>query len=74
MYRGETCEDCGFPVAFFVRSFWVAPDDLWNAVIGTEDNPCGEGVVLCPPCFTVRSEVRGVHVSWWVAALDEALP
>jgi hypothetical protein len=64
MYRGETCEDCGFPVAFFVRSYWIAPDEIWNEVIGTQGNPRGEGVVLCPPCFTARAEVKGLHVSW----------
>jgi hypothetical protein len=64
MYRGEVCEDCGFPVAFFVRSYWFAPNDLWNEVVGTEDNPRGEGHVLCPPCFTGRAREHGKHVHW----------
>jgi hypothetical protein len=74
MYRGETCEDCGFPVSFFVRSYWSADNDLWNDVIGTEENPCGEGVVLCPPCFTVRAREQGVHVHWQPVASPPAIP
>lgn len=68
MYRGETCEECGFPVAFFTRTFWNAPNELWNEVIGTEENPCGEGVVLCPPCFVVAARGRGVAISWLAVA------
>lgn len=64
MYRGETCEECGFPVAFFTRSFWNAPNDLWNEVIGTPENPRGEGVVLCPPCFVIAAGRKGIFVSW----------
>jgi hypothetical protein len=64
MYRGEVCEDCGFPVAFFVRSYWVAGNDLWNKIVGTDDNPRGEGVILCPPCFTGRAREQGKHVHW----------
>lgn len=30
---------------------WSAPDDLWNAVMGTPDNPRAEGVIVCPSCF-----------------------
>ena len=64
MYRGEVCEDCGFPVVFFVSSYCLAPDDLWNAVVGTDDNLRGEGVILCPPCFTGRAREQGKHVAW----------
>jgi hypothetical protein len=71
MYRGETCEDCGFPVAFFTRSYWIAADDLWNEIIGALDNPRGEGVVLCPPCFSGRADVKGIHVHWVAARTEE---
>ena len=64
MYRGEICEECGFPVAHFVRSYWSAPNELWNEVTGTEGNPRGEGVILCPPCFTEQAREKGRHVSW----------
>lgn len=33
---------------------WWVDDDLWNRFVGTPDNPRGEGVVLCPSCFTRR--------------------
>ncbi|MDF2751693.1 MAG: hypothetical protein K0S82_75 [Gaiellaceae bacterium] len=58
MYRGEVCEDCGFPVAFFVSSYWTAPDELWLAVMGTDAG------ILCPPCFTGRARDQGKYVSW----------
>jgi hypothetical protein len=69
MYRGEVCEDCGFPVSFFVRTYWNADHDLWNGVVGTKDNPRGEGVILCPPCFTDRANRRDIRV-YWLAEIE----
>jgi len=63
-YDGEICQECGFPVAHFVGSYWSAPNELWNLVMGTPDNPRGEGDVVCPPCFTRLAEKAGYHVSW----------
>jgi len=33
---------------------WFAPNALWNAITGTPDNPRGEGIILCPNCFTAK--------------------
>jgi hypothetical protein len=68
-YRGEVCEDCGFPVSFFTRSYWNAPPDLWKEVVGTQS---GEDVILCPPCFTLRAWQRDIHVHW--VACSKTLP
>ena len=46
----ETCDECGGPNP----GSWSAPNDLWNATVGTPDNPRGEGLILCPTCFTRR--------------------
>lgn len=45
-----TCQECGGS-----NSVWWAPNDLWNAVLGTPDNPRAEGVILCPTCFTAKA-------------------
>lgn len=63
-YDGEYCNDCGMPVAFYVRTFWSASNELWNRVVGTIDNPRGEGIILCPPDFVTRAKERGIHVCW----------
>jgi DNA-directed RNA polymerase subunit RPC12/RpoP len=47
------CQECGTEYLP-----WSVEDDLWNGVIGTEENPRGEGTVLCPTCF-VRRAVAG---------------
>lgn len=57
-YEYEVCQDCGFPVAHFVRSHWIADDELWLEVFGRP------GGILCPPCFALRAEVKGITVSW----------
>lgn len=52
------CDDCGLPTPYATGSYWLASDELWDAVVGTP------ALVLCPPCFTERAENRGVTVSW----------
>ena len=74
MYRGETCEDCGLPVAFYVRSYWHAPNELWNAVIGTPENPRGDGVVLCPSCFIIRADARAIPVCFKAERMGDTTP
>lgn len=44
------CQRCGGP-----NPVWSAPNDLWNAVMGTADNPRGEGVIVCWSCFLSAS-------------------
>lgn len=43
----EKCQSCTerYP------QVWFADDKSWNAVIGTEENPRGEGQMRCPECF-----------------------
>ena len=45
----QTCQECGRE-----NPVWWVDDELWNAAVGTRDNPRGEGIVLCPSCFTRR--------------------
>lgn len=63
-YAYETCT-CGRPVAhnFYLvngepRSYWRAPDEMWEHVMGS---PHG---VLCPSCFTERAEAKGLRIYW----------
>jgi hypothetical protein len=37
---------------------WYVPDDLWNGVVGTEDNPRGEGTILCVTCFVLHARAE----------------
>lgn len=53
-YRYEICRECGRPVGLV----WLAPNDLWLAVFGTEAG------IRCIPCFNAELESRGVYVSW----------
>lgn len=59
-YRYEVCKNCGRPVGPHTHSWWLAPDELWLAVM---DVPSG---VVCPPCFTDAALARGIHVRWEV--------
>lgn len=52
------CADCGLPTPYATGSYWLAPDDLWNDVVGSP------ALVLCPPCFTDRAAAKGIAVSW----------
>jgi hypothetical protein len=47
-------------VAFFTRSYWKAPDALWNEVVGTDAG------TLCPPCFTLAARAKDIPVHWRV--------
>src|ERR1051325_4035089 len=33
---------------------WWVDDDIWNRIMGTADNPRGEGIIVCPSCFSRR--------------------
>lgn len=47
---GDTiCQQCGGD-----NPVWFTSNDEWNRIVGTPDNPRGEGVVLCPTCFAAR--------------------
>lgn len=48
---GERCQRCGRAYAIV----WAAHNDLWNEVVGQE------GGMLCPDCFTVECEQRGIY-------------
>jgi len=62
---------------------WWVDDDIWNRVMGTPDNPRGEGVIVCPSCFSrdlfeqleaaraaIREIAKGPLDSNQLAALD----
>ena len=54
----ETCQDCGRRNMSRVGSYWLAPDDLWNEVIGRASG------ILCPDCFTRRANAAGIRIHW----------
>lgn len=58
VYSGEHCQECGIPVVFFTRSYWLTDDDLWREVTGADSG------VLCPPCFTTAAHAKGIGLHW----------
>lgn len=57
-YAYETCV-CGRRVAAGIGgTYWRAPDEMWERVVGS---PAG---VLCPSCFTERAEASGLRLYW----------
>jgi hypothetical protein len=58
---GGPCMDCGRPCLG-----WAASTEHWQAVMGDWD-----AGVLCPHCFTVRSEGLGVPCRWDAQCGDE---
>lgn len=59
------CRRCGGP-----NVVWVAPSPLWNAVmrggsINGDDDPAG---IVCPTCFAVLAQERGVAELWRLSA------
>lgn len=60
-YRYEICMRCGAPVGPHTGSWWRAPDELWERVIGDP------GEVVCPPCFTRQADELGIPVRWEVS-------
>jgi hypothetical protein len=59
------CRRCGGP-----NVSWAAPSPLWNAVMrgGSIDGPWEFGELICPTCFVVLAEERGIACDWTVAA------
>ena len=51
------CNRCGGP-----NVSWSAPSPLWNAVMreGSIDGPWEYGEIICPTCFFVLAQERGV--------------
>jgi hypothetical protein len=41
------CQKCGRD-----NPVWWVDDDIWNRVMGRPDNPRGEGIIVCPSCFS----------------------
>lgn len=58
------CNDCGRPYYERIGSYWLADDDLWRRVIGTD------AIVLCPECFGRRANEAGASFHW--RAADDA--
>lgn len=65
MYNGEVCRDCGLPASHGIGvTFWNAPNDLWNLVLGGPDATDDPGGVLCCACFWRLCREQGIHISW----------
>jgi hypothetical protein len=60
-YPEETCRRCGGP-----NVGWFAPSPLWNAVMrgGSINGPQEFGELICPTCFCVLAEERGIASVW----------
>lgn len=64
-YVYEVCS-CGRPVSAAIRTYWLAPNSLWEQVNGRSEG------VLCPRCFADRAEAQGVTVAWLGMRMDDA--
>ncbi|WCB94471.1 hypothetical protein DSM104299_03208 [Baekduia alba] len=60
-----TCRRCGGP-----NVSWFAPSPLWNAVMrgGSIDGPWEFDELICPTCFCILAEERGIASTWRVHA------
>jgi hypothetical protein len=67
----ETCRRCGGP-----NVSWSAPSPLWNAVMrgGSIDGPWEFDELICPTCFCILAEERGVALGWRVDADEVRVP
>lgn len=64
-YDGEICQECGLPVALGIgRTYWYAPNELWNLVMGGPEATDDPGGSLCPRCFTIECDKQGIHIHW----------
>lgn len=65
------CRRCNGP-----NVSWSAPSPLWNAVMrgGSIDGPWEFGELICPTCFAVLAEERGIADGWKVAATTVHVP
>lgn len=57
--------DCGLPASNGIgMTFWNAPNDLWNLVMGGPETTDDPGGVLCCGCFWRRCREQDIHISW----------
>jgi hypothetical protein len=63
-YVYEVCL-CGRPVSAAIRTYWLAPDDLWERVNGRSEG------VLCPRCFADRAAAQDITVAWLGARMED---
>lgn len=59
------CNRCGGP-----NASWTAPSPLWNAVMrgGCINGPLEFGEIICPTCFFILADERGVASEFRVDA------
>ena len=58
------CQECGGP-----NVVWFAPNPIWNLAVDNERQ-----LILCPVCFVVRAEARGINPTAWVVSPEDARP
>lgn len=67
--RELLCEKCGHE-----HPVWFAPNAVWNAVIrGGDPGASDEFSFLCPTCFIVLAEERGMRPTGWMVAPEGEL-
>lgn len=68
-YDGEICQDCGHPASNGIGvTYWSAPNDVWNLVMGGKEARDDPGGILCCACFWRRARDIGIHISWRAVA------
>lgn len=62
----QKCDSCGRSASWcLAKTYWFADNDLWNEVSG------GPNGVMCPPCFTLAAEIKGIAVGWRAGRVGE---
>lgn len=71
LHPEDCCRRCGGP-----NVNWHAPSPLWNAVMrgGSIDGPWEFGELICPTCFCVLAEERGVADSFAIVSRNTLVP
>ena len=64
-YGGEVCQDCGLPASYGLgRTYWNAPNEVWNFVMGGRAATDDPGGVLCASCFWLRCRELNIYIYW----------
>lgn len=61
----DYCHRCGRP-----NICWHAPNDTWNAGVGTPEDTRGNTLILCPVCFVQQYEQRHGEPIWTLTARE----
>ena len=53
----DYCQRCNHRMRFN----YAATNECWNKVVGDEDNPCGDGHIICVDCFIELCQEKSIE-------------